>query len=226
MTEGNYDDIAALVRHKTQAQAVVVMVFGGKRGNGHAIRVAGKALTREESDALFSDIMRNAMGSAEQRRLGMAKREVAPAGGEPVSPPKLQWHHPHDDDAQRLLRESVADEIESVCKKYGVGGVMLLCSRTAAAWRTIFPEWCGLQPDPVHVLRLRMSSSKPDDASCTLAFIANIREMCSDYANLYGRLWRQAVDALHAQGATVEHHPWNDGATVGGRPDPMGGKVE
>jgi Asp-tRNA(Asn)/Glu-tRNA(Gln) amidotransferase A subunit family amidase len=50
--------------------------------------------------------------------------------------------------------------------------------------------------------------------------------MCSDYANFYGRLWRQAVDALKAQGATVEHVRLGKVPAVGGRPDPMGGKVE
>jgi hypothetical protein len=57
-------------------------------------------------------------------------------------------------------------------------------------------------------------------------FIACMREMCSDHANFYGRLWRQAADALKAQGATIEHTPLGKMDVVGGRPDPLGGKVE
>lgn len=227
--QGDYSDVAALVRQKTQANAVVLMVFGGKRGSGTAVRVQGKQLSAEESDQLFVEILQNSMASAEQRKLGLAKRDVAPAGGDLRSAPKLGTHQPNDSDDQRLLREVIADEVEAVFKKYDVSGAVMLCSRTAAAWRSIFASWSGLQPDPVHVLRLRMRSKTHEDqenGESTMHMIASLREMCSDYANLYGRLWRQAVDALRAQGATVEHRPWNDGETVGGRPDPLGGKVE
>jgi hypothetical protein len=226
--DANYDDVAALVRHKTKAQAVVVMVIDGKRGSGMAVGVRnGHTLSPAERDQMMLDVMRSHGSAAMQRDLGVEPRAVAPAAGEKGLPQLRQHRGPNDGDDQVLLRQIIGDELEAVLKKYEVGGVLLLVSRTAAAWRSVFPAWCGLQPDPVHVLRLRMGTKVPEvDADATMQLIASVREMCSDYANFYGRLWRQAVDALKAQGATVEHVPLGQANAVGGRPDPMGGKVE
>lgn len=229
--DANYDDIAALVRAKTKAQAVIVMVFDGKRGDGMAVNVrGGHALSEADKEQLILDAFRSRTNVAMQKDLGVAPRDVAPAEGELKGPPQLRQHRGSTDDAdQALLRVTIGDELEAVLKKYEVGGVLLLVSRSAAAWRSVFPTWCGLQPDPEAVLRLRMSSKTPeaqDDANCTMHLIACVREMCSDYANFYGRLWRQAADALKAQGATIEHTPLARANAVGGRPDPLGGSIE
>lgn len=228
--EATYDDMAALVRHRTKATAVLVFVIDGKRGSGQAVNVRGGSLTEADKDKLMLDIVRVHASKAEQRAKGVEPRGVLPATGEVKGLPKLHEHSsPNDDPEQAHLRGPVADEIEAVCKKYDVGGVLLLVSKTSASWRSVFPSWCGLQPDPVHVLRLRMNSRTPEakeNADSTMHFIATVREMCSDYANFYGRLWRQAVDAIKAQGGAVEHAPHGGGKGVGGRPDPMGGGVE
>lgn len=230
MDAGNYDDIAALVRNKTRATAALVIVVDGLRGSGMSVRVADRDLSPEEADQMMHGLMSEVAARAEMRRMGLEKRDVPPDPGSPFKVPDLNLHEPGDDPDQRHLRLQVADEVEAVLKKYDVGGALLLVSKTSAAWRSIFPSWCGLQPDPVHVLRLRMKGATPEDkdnASATMHFIATIREMCSDYQNLYGRIWRMAVDALQKQGAEVSHEPLG-GKTrgVGGRPDPMGGKVQ
>ena len=36
---GRYDDLASIVREETGADCVVVMVIGGKRGNGFSVQV-------------------------------------------------------------------------------------------------------------------------------------------------------------------------------------------
>lgn len=231
MDDANYDDIAALVRHKTKAQAVLLMVIDGKRGSGMAATVRGNhSLSEADKENLMLELFQKRGASAMQKDLGVAPRAVAPAQGEIKSAPKLELHrHATDSEDQVLLRQVIGDEVEAVLKKYDVGGALMLVSRDSASWRSVFPSWCGLQPDPVTVLRLRMSSKTPEaqrDADCTMHFIATLREMCSDYANFYGRLWRQAVDALKVQGGTVEHRPLAKADAVGGRPDPMGGGVE
>lgn len=132
----------------------------------------------------------------------------------------------NDTDDQKHLREVISAEIKAVMDKYEVGGAVLLASRDSASWLTVFPVWSGLQPDPVHGMRLRINSKTPEaqaNADATLGLIMNIRDMCSDYANFYGRFFRQAKDALATQGATIEHEAFD---ADGNRPDPMGGKVE
>ena len=132
----------------------------------------------------------------------------------------------NDTDDQKHLREVVSAEIKAIMDKHEVGGAVLLASRESASWLTVFPVWSGLQLDPVHGMRLRINSKTPESqavANATMGLIMNIREMCSDYANLYGRLFRQAKDALAQQGSTIEHTSFEDGE---GRPDPMGGRVE
>jgi len=228
---GNYDDIAALVRHKTQARAVMVVVIDGKRGGGMAVCArGGGAMSEADKMQMMLDMFRSHESAAVAADLGLEPRGVAPAEGEVKGPPRMRQHRGlNDDDDQMHLRQVVGDELEAVLRKYDAGGVLLLSSRTAAAWRSVFPSWCGLQPDPQAVLRLRINSRTPEaqaNADATMHFIAAVREMCSDYANFYGRLWRQAVDALKAQGAEVEHTPLGRAPGVGGRPDPMGGKVE
>jgi hypothetical protein len=46
--EGKYDDLAALVRVKAQAQTVLLVVLDGSRGSGTAVRVRGKDLSEQE----------------------------------------------------------------------------------------------------------------------------------------------------------------------------------
>lgn len=230
MDDANYDDLAALVRHKAMAEAVVMFVVGGKRGSGTAVVVKGHTLSEGEKESLMMDLFQKQGAAALQGSLGVAPRDIAPAEGEIKGLPKMQHHrYPSDSDDQVLLRETVGDELEAVCKKYDVGGAFTLVSRECAAWRSVFPSWCGLQPDPVTVLRVRMSSKTPEDArnaDSTMHFIGAVRELASDYASLYGRIWRQVADTLKSQGATIEHRNLARADAVGGRPDPLGGKVQ
>lgn len=176
---------------------------------------------------MLVELLQGRAARAQQRRLGVEPRDVPPAQGEIKGLPNLDLHHPNDNPEQAHLRTVVADELEALCQKYEVGGVFALVSREAAAWRSVFPAWGGIVPDPVHGMRVRFSSKDGDDrGSLTMHFIAAVREMCSDYANFYGRLWRQVADVLKAQGATIEHTPIGAARTVGGRPDPLGGQTE
>jgi hypothetical protein len=226
--DANYDDLAALIRHKADAQAVLLFVVDGKRGSGVAVYGRGRgALSGAQRDDMMLAMFRGQMSEAEQKRMGVVPRDVPPAEGEVKGLPKLEQHSlPTDAPEQAHLRLQVADEVEAVFRKYDVGGTVLLISKVASAWRTILPPWIGLKPDPVHVLRVKTSSKNPGETDLTLHFIACVREMSSDYANFYGRIWRQVVSALEKQGAIVEHMPLGEKVGVGGRPDPLGGKVD
>ena len=54
----------------------------------------------------------------------------------------------HDDPAQRFLREVVHPEIAAVLQKHSCGAVVITCSKEAAAWITVLPDWGALRPDP------------------------------------------------------------------------------
>lgn len=114
-----------------------------------------------------------------------------------------------DNDDQRRLRVTISDELEAVMRKHDVGGAIFLASRDSASWRFVFPPWSGLQPEPLPdggaQLRLRLSSKAPELASATVGMIANIRDMCTDAAEVFGRTFRRARRELEAQGAKVDH---------------------
>jgi hypothetical protein len=130
-----------------------------------------------------------------------------------------------NDNDQNRLRNLVSAELKAVLDKHDVAGVVLVISRDSAAWLTVFPKWSGLQRDPVHGARLRINSKTPEakaQGDSTMHMIVSIRDMCGEYHNVFGRMFRQARDALRAQGAVVEHKPFGgDNHGI----DPFGGKA-
>jgi len=60
---GKYDDVATSVREQTEATAVIVMIFGGDKGNGFSVQVEDltlmrimPAILRELADKIEQDI--------------------------------------------------------------------------------------------------------------------------------------------------------------------------
>jgi hypothetical protein len=131
-------------------------------------------------------------------------------------------HGVDETEDSKHLRSVVGAEIQAVMDKHEVGGVVMLCSRESAAWITVFAKWSGLQEDAVHGMRVRFNSKLPDAQArvdSTMGLIANLRDMCSDYANVFRSVYQQVVDSLEKQGAVVEHKPLSARRR---RPDPMG----
>ena len=127
-----------------------------------------------------------------------------------------------DDEDQKRIREEVCAEVQAVLDKHDCGGVVLICSRDSAAWRLVFPRWSGLQPDGEHGARLRVNSRTAEakaQADSTLGMIANLRDMSTDVANLFGNLFRQAKAALAEKRVEVEHKSFGPGQGIfpGGR---------
>lgn len=120
-----------------------------------------------------------------------------------------------NDEEERRLRVTVSDEIQAVMDRHQVGGVVLLSSPIASSWRIVFPKWSGLQYDPQSgEMRLRLNSREPgaqEKANATVGHIACLRDMASDCANIFGRVYRTAKAALEQQGCVVEHTPFAGG---------------
>lgn len=120
----------------------------------------------------------------------------------------------------KRLRVTVGDELEAVMKRHGVGGIVLLSSTSASSWRFVFPEWSCMQPDEKYGMRLRANSKEPgthERLEATMHMIGSLRDMAADFGNVMGRMFRITRDALEAQGAVVEHHPFMGGSGI----DPM-----
>lgn len=64
----NYDDVASLVLHKTQAKAVVLLVIDGSRGSGSSIKTF-EGLTPADAEPLVIAVLQAASSAL------MAKRE-------------------------------------------------------------------------------------------------------------------------------------------------------
>jgi len=137
----------------------------------------------------------------------------------------------HDDPAQRFLREVVHPEIAAVLQKHNCGAVVITCSKQAAAWITVLPDWGALRPDPNPAgMRFTAKRDDPDQhekLELGLHFLKAVKFVCNDINNFYGRFWRQVTGHLKAQGVEVtEGYVNHFGEITGYRPDPLGGKVD
>lgn len=59
--DADYNDIGALVRHKTEANVVVVVVVDGKRGSGFSVRVRGQDLSPDQAYEMLPGLLRAAV---------------------------------------------------------------------------------------------------------------------------------------------------------------------
>ena len=127
---------------------------------------------------------------------------------------------------QRELLE-FAGEIQRLMDARGVGGVVLLVSPTAAAWRHIIPAWAAIVPHPKGrgwIVQIRGSTPAGHDRTeATMHFLGVLRDMSRDCTELFARCFRMAKSQIELSGGAVEHEPFGRGAE---RPDPFGGKTE
>lgn len=124
-----------------------------------------------------------------------------------------------DNDDQRRLRNEVAEEIEAVMHKHGVGGAMFLCSEESAAWRFVLPQWSLLQFDTIGVLRFKGNTRTPRARALienTLHYIGAVRDMAGECATMYGDLFACVERSL--PDSSISHSPFK-GFGVGGSGD-------
>lgn len=133
---------------------------------------------------------------------------------------------PTDDDQERErdLRVRIADEIEAIMRREGIGGVVMLVSKTHAAWRLVLPEWVAMVPDPKRqrwILQIRGSTPAGHERTeLTFHFMGTLRDMARDVVELFGRMFRMGKAQLELSGGSVEHEPFAGGQRI----DPEGGK--
>jgi hypothetical protein len=65
---GKYDDLATIVRERTAAQGVIVIVLGGSRGSGFSVQVEGAdisaklpAMLRNVADGIEQDVAKSGL---------------------------------------------------------------------------------------------------------------------------------------------------------------------
>jgi hypothetical protein len=128
----------------------------------------------------------------------------------------------NDDQAERDLRIRVCDELESVLSREGIGGVVLVVSKTHAAWRLVLPEWVAIIPGAGRwIVQLRGSTAAGRERTeNTFHFMGVLRDMSHDANALFGRLFRLGKSQVELGGGVVEHEPFGGG----NRLDPEGGK--
>jgi hypothetical protein len=63
---GKYDDLATVAREAAEADAVILIVLGGKHGSGFAVQAHGFA--REEVEAKLVSFLREVADEVEARR--------------------------------------------------------------------------------------------------------------------------------------------------------------
>jgi hypothetical protein len=112
----------------------------------------------------------------------------------------------NDTEDQKRLRNTVAQEIEDVMVRHGVGGAVFLVSEQSSAWRFVIPQWCGLiqQADG---FRIQVhGKSDPHKADVTLHYIAMLRDMTAHCAILFGDMFKR-VEGKLPKGA-ISHKPF------------------
>ena len=128
-----------------------------------------------------------------------------------------------DETSNQISLEQVTFELRDVMVKHGVGGVVLAISEDSAAWITVFPEWSALQLDDDHGMIFKVGRGEPGNhrkVQSTLHLIASVKDMCLDYANVFGQFFRQVKQQIEQQGGEVEHTPFAGGRRI----DPLGGR--
>lgn len=83
----------------------------------------------------------------------------------------------YDSEAQKWLRNKVAQEIEDLMVRHNVGGVVLLASKQASAWRFVIPRWAALYREEPNGWRFRWKKGEQDKADVTAHLVMSVRDL-------------------------------------------------
>jgi len=122
----------------------------------------------------------------------------------------------HDSEDQRRLR-ALGRKLARRLQDAGAGGAILMASRDSTAWTFVLPPWSGIQHEGVG-FRIRLSSKTPQgaaDADATLHLITSLHELCTEAAEVYGKIRSALVAEIEAGGGTVEHKPQGSPGRIG-----------
>lgn len=110
-----------------------------------------------------------------------------------------------DSDAQKHLRNVIAEEIEHLMHKHQVGGIVLLSSRDATAWRIVLPTWIGLKREGAAGWRFKWKKEEQEVATLTAHFVLSLRDAAVVVTKFLGHLaenLEKHVDITHER---IEH---------------------
>lgn len=138
----------------------------------------------------------------------------------PAAAPTEQLSEADAAEAKRIT--AVRDELEAVMRKHDLGGVVVLSSMKLGTWVAVIPEWSQLVHTPtgeagVSDLFFRADGSTPEALerfNATMSLVALIRDACSDYVNVFGKLFRHAKQFVEQQGVTVDSKPFRGGRGI------------
>lgn len=108
----------------------------------------------------------------------------------------------YDDEAQQWLRNKVAQDIEDVMVRHSVGGVVLLASKEAAAWRFVIPSWAGLYREGPNGWRFRWKKEQRAKADLTAQLVLAIRDLAMHSAAYFYDLAKQLESSVE-----IDHEP-------------------
>lgn len=109
----------------------------------------------------------------------------------------------YDSAAQKWLRNKVAQDVEDVMERHSVGGVVLLASKEASAWRIIIiPSWVGLSREGPDAWRFRWKKEERAKADLTAHFVMALRDVAMHVATLFYDLSKQLNTLVE-----IDHDP-------------------
>lgn len=108
----------------------------------------------------------------------------------------------YDSAAQKWLRNKVAQDVEDVMERHSVGGVVLLASKEASAWRIILPSWVGLSRESPDAWRFRWKKEERVKADLTAHFVMALGDLTMHVAALFHDL----SERLNAH-VEIDHDP-------------------
>jgi hypothetical protein len=100
--------------------------------------------------------------------------------------------------------QAAMQEIDAICKKYGIAGAVSLASKTHASFKVIFPDWCGVQIQRDGNLRITLKSAQREKAQVTMHVAFCLRDMSGLMFQNF-----EAITEYLVKNFNIEHHPFS-----------------
>lgn len=101
----------------------------------------------------------------------------------------------------QLDLEAAREEITSILNRYNIGGIVVLGNKNGGEFKIHFPEWSCIQLNPDGTAKIKINKDNVDEASATLSFMLNARDICSNYIILV----EQLLSSLESKSVEIDH---------------------
>lgn len=102
-----------------------------------------------------------------------------------------------------MLAEAL-DEIEEVLRRRHLAGTIVLASSTHAAYRSVLPEWSGVQVND-RGIRIKIRGDDPEHAAATMHLVLSVRDLLLYCTAIAGQLADAVLLKLKENGVEVVH---------------------